>query len=260
MKKVVIITGAGSGIGKASAEMLANKGFTVYGVDRNEIEAQSIAGFVADVNDYQAMGDVFNQIFEREGRIDALVNNAGIGIGGAIEDASIENIQAIVNTNLVSMAVLCKLIIPFLKHSKGRIVNIGSVGGIIPLPYQAMYSATKSAIEVFSRALATEVRPFGIKVTCVMPGDTKTGFTDARIKEFESGENAKHAEKFVGKMEHDEKTGMSPKKVAKVVTKALTTKKRILRITVGGSYKFIVFLSRILPVKMINFIVRKMYS
>lgn len=261
MKKVVIITGAGSGIGKATAEMLADKGFTVYGVDRNEFTSDKIIALRADVNDYEAMASVFKTVSEQQGRIDALVNNAGFGIAGAIEDAEIVNIQSIVNTNLVSLTVCSKLIIPYLKQSKGRLINIGSVGGTIPLPYQAMYSATKAAVEVFSRALATEVRDFGVRVTCVMPGDTKTGFTTARIKDGENGsDNSVKMRKSVGKMEHDEQHGMSPKMVAKVVSKALTIKRCKLLMPVGCSSKFIVFLAKILPVKMVDYIVRKMYA
>ena len=129
------------------------------------------------------------------------------------------------------------------------------------MPYQAMYSATKAAVEVFSRALATEVRDFGVRGTCVMPGDTKTGFTAARIKDGENGsDNSAKMRKSVGKMEHDEQHGMSPNMVAKVVYKALTTKRRRLRIPVGCSSKFIVFLAKILPVKMVDYIVRKMYA
>lgn len=260
-RKVVIITGAGSGIGKATAEMLADKGYIVYGVDRNEFESDKITPLCADVNDYDKMAEIFETVHEQQGRIDALVNNAGFGIAGAIEDAEIVNIQSIVNTNLVSLTVCSKLIIPYLKQNKGRLINIGSVGGTIPLPYQAMYSATKAAVEVFSRALATEVRDFGVRVTCVMPGDTKTGFTAARIKDGENSiDNSAKMLKSIGKMEHDEQYGMSPKTVAKVVYKALTSRGRKLRMPVGSSSKFIVFLAKILPVKLVDHIVRKMYS
>lgn len=260
-QKVVIITGAGSGIGKATAEMLADKGCIVYGVDRNEFSLDNVISLRADVNDYKAMADIFKTIHEQQGRIDALINNAGFGIAGAIEDAAIVNIQNIVNTNLVSLTVCSKLVIPYLKQSKGRLINIGSVGGTIPLPYQAMYSATKAAVEVFSRALATEVREFGVRVTCVMPGDTKTGFTAARIKDGENNsDNSAKMRKSIGKMEHDEQHGMSPLKVAKVVCKALTTKRRRLRMPVGGSSKLIVFLAKVLPVKMVDCIVRQMYA
>lgn len=260
-KKIVIITGSASGIGKATAELLASKGFAVYGVDKNEFTSDKIVALRADVNDFQAMSNVFKTVYEREGRIDALVNNAGFGIAGAIEDAEIVNIQNIVNTNLVALTVCSKLIIPYLKQSKGRLINVGSIGGTVPLPYQAMYSATKSAVEVFSRAVATEVRDFGVRVTCVMPGDTKTGFTASRVKDGEqNGDNSAKMRKSVGKMERDEQNGMSPYKVAKAVYKAIVSKRRILRIPVGCSSKLIVFLAKILPVKTVDYIVRKMYS
>lgn len=261
MKKVVIITGAGSGIGRATAENLAEKGFAVYGIDRKEFICDKITTFCADVNDYEAMSNVFKTVNETEGHIDALINNAGFGIAGAIEDAEIVSIQSIVNTNLVALTVCSKLIIPYLKQSRGRLVNIGSVGGTIPLPYQAMYSATKAGVEVFSRALATELRDFGVRVTCVMPGDTKTGFTAARIKDGEdNSDNSAKMRKSIGKMEHDEQHGMSPETVAKVVYKVLTTKRRRLRMPVGSSSKLIVFLAKILPVKVVDYIVSKMYA
>ncbi|MCM1194730.1 MAG: SDR family NAD(P)-dependent oxidoreductase [Firmicutes bacterium] len=260
-KKVIIITGAGSGIGKACAEMLADKGHIVYGVDKNEFTSDKITALCADVTDYDAMADIFADVNAKCGRIDALINNAGFGIAGAVEDAEIVNIQNIVNVNLVALTVCSKLIVPYLKQSHGRLVNIGSVGGTIPLPYQSMYSATKAAVEVFSRALATEVRDFGVRVTCVMPGDTKTGFTASRIKDgANGGDNYAKMSKSVGKMEYDEQHGMSPNKVAKVVCKALTVKRRRLLMPVGASSKLIVFLAKILPVKLVDWIVRKMYS
>lgn len=241
--------------------MLADNGYIVYGVDRKEFVSDKITPLCVDVNNYEAMSDIFKTVSEKQGRIDALVNNAGFGIAGAIEDAKIVNIQNIVNTNLVSLTVCSKLVIPYLKQSKGRLVNIGSVGGTIPLPYQAMYSATKAAVEVFSRALATEVRDFGVRVTCVMPGDTKTDFTAARIKDGENNsDNSAKMRKSIGKMEHDEQYGMSPNLVAKAIYKALTAKRRLLRIPVGCSSKFVVFLAKILPVKAVDYIVRKMYT
>lgn len=260
MKKVVIITGACAGIGAATARFLSEKGFTVYGIDKKNVENSSFPIFSADITDHDAIAEIFEQIHSKEGRIDALVNNAGIGIAGAIEDADIDNIHKIVNVNLIATSVCCKLIIPYLKQSKGRIVNIGSVGGAIPLPYQAMYSATKAAIEILSRALNTEVRPFGMRVTCVMPGDTRTEFTDSRIQDGKSGDNADNARSYIGKMEHDERNGMPPVCVAKVIYKALVCKGRKIKMTVGTSYKFIVFLSKVLPAKTVDWLVRKIYG
>lgn len=259
-KRVVIVTGACAGIGAATANLLRQKGFTVYGIDRKSVQNSEFPIFTADITDSDAVAAIFEEIFKREGQIDALVNNAGIGISGALEDADIEHIRAIVNVNLIATSVCSKLIIPYLRRSKGRIVNMGSVGGAVPLPYQAMYSATKAAIEAFSRALNTEVRAFGMRVTCVMPGDTRTEFTDSRIKDGQSGENAAKAQKFIGKMERDERNGMPPSRVAKAVCKSLVAKRRIVKITVGVKYKFVVFLAKILPAKAVDWIVGKVYG
>lgn len=261
MKKVVIITGAASGIGRATAEYLAQKGFAVYGVDKNGFTAETYRSMQADVNDYEAMAHIFGEVHSQCGRIDVVINNAGFGIAGAIEDASIEHIRAIAETNFIALTVSTKLAIPYLKETRGRLVNIGSVGGIIPLPYQAMYSATKAAVEVFSRAVATEVKPFGVRVVCVMPGDTKTNFTAARIKDGESNsDNSAKMVKSVGKMEKDEQNGASPIKVAKVVHKAITRKRYLKRVAVGSSSKMIVFLTKILSANTVDRIVGKLYA
>ena len=129
------------------------------------------------------------------------------------------------------------------------------------MPFQATYSATKAGVEIFSRALANEVKPFKIKVTAILPGDTKTGFTQNRIVENteENKDYQKIVENSIKKVEKDEQTGKSPDSVAKVVVKILKRKNPPLRKTVGFAYKLVVFLPRILPTKLVNFIVRKLY-
>ena len=259
--KTVIITGASSGIGRITAEYFSDRGYKVYGVARREFKSDKFTSVKGDVNDYEAMGAVFEDIYKKEGHIDILVNNAGFGIAGAIEDASVESIESIVRTDFTSVTVLCKMIIPYMKKSGGRIINISSVGAIMPLPYQAMYSAVKSAVEVFSRALDTEVRPFGIRVTAILPGDTKTDFTSARVIEDSDANGNKSASmRSIGKMAKDEQNGKDPVTVAKDVFTAATKNDPPLRITVGAISKAEVFLSRVFPLKAINFIIRKMYS
>lgn len=252
--KVVIITGATSGIGLATAKLFLKNGYTVYGIARKPYAGEDFKCYQADVCDYGEIKRIFREVYEREGRIDILVNNAGMGIAGAMEEASEERIEQIVGVNLTAPCVLSGAIVPYMKAG-GKIVNISSVGGIMPLPYQAMYSATKAGVEVFSRALANEVKPHKIKVCAVLPGDTKTGFTEARVCYGES----ERAKKSVAKMAHDETHGKSPDSVAKVILKVAKKKNPPLRVTVGGSYKLLVFLQRILPVKLVNFIIGKMY-
>lgn len=253
--KVAIVTGATSGIGLATAKLLLEKGYKVYGIARKPYAGNDFTCFPADVCDYGKIKSCFKEVYDKEGKIDVLVNNAGFGIAGAMEEASSENIEAIVKVNLTALCVLSKEVIPYMKERGGKIVNVSSVGGIMPLPYQAMYSATKSGVEVFSRALANEVKEYKIKVCAVLPGDTKTGFTDARVCE---GENAR-AKKSVEKMAKDERHGKSPDVVAKVIYKCCKKKNPPLRVTVGASYKLLVFLQRILPVRLVNFIIRKIY-
>ena len=156
---------------------------------------------------------------------------------------------------------LSSLAIKYMKASGGNIINISSVGGVIPLPVQAAYSATKAGVEIFSRALANEVRPYKIKVTTILPGDTKTGFTKSRIVDNDE-QNPKYKDKIsksIKKVEKDEQQGKSPDSVGKVVLKIVKRKHPPLRKTIGFFYKCAVFLPRILPTKIVNFIVRKMY-
>lgn len=256
MAKTVIITGATSGIGLATARMFLKNGYTVYGVARKPYAGDDFTCYSCDVCDYDSMQKIFEEIYARESAIDILINNAGFGIAGAVEELSPENIQKQLDVNLTAVCVLCGKIIPFMKPTGGKIINISSVGGIMPLPYQSLYSASKAGVEVFSRALANEVKPYKIKVCAVLPGDTKTGFTSARVCE---GENAA-AKKSVEKMARDEQRGKSPEAVAKVILKVARRKRPPLRVSVGGISKTEVFLSRIVSVKTLNKILGKMYG
>lgn len=262
MDKVVIITGAGSGIGLATAKYLQKKGCKIYGTALHERESP-FPLYVCDVTDTARMKIIFEEIFKKEGRIDAVINNAGYGISGAAEHCEPERVKRFFDVDLCSVINLSAAAIPYLRESGGgNIINIGSVTSLIPIPFQACYSAAKAGVENFSRALACEIKDFNIKVTCVLPGDTATGFTAARIKH--GDEDGAHyngkIEKSVAKMEHDERNGKSPVTVAKAVYKALKKKRPPLRITVGASYKFIIFLTRILPLRLVNFIIAKLYT
>lgn len=253
--KVAVITGASSGIGLAAANNFIKEGYKVYGVARKPFEG-AFPCYSADVTDVNAMQGVLSDIIAREGKIDVFVNNAGFGVAGATEDLSPEKIKAEIEVNLTATAVLCGMVIPYMKEHGGKIINVSSVGGIVPLPYQAVYSASKAGVDCFSRALANEVKSYKIKVTAVLPGDTKTGFTSARITE---GENER-ALKSIGKMEHDERHGVPPEKVAKVIYKCARKKRPPLRVSVGFVSKLEVWLARTLPTKVVNFIVGKLYG
>ena len=259
-KKVVVVTGASSGIGLAAAKMLKNLGYVVYGIARRNFEAD-FPYYSADVTDANRIKEIFGEIFAKEGALDALVNNAGMGISGAVEDLDPAAVQKQFDVNVVALVCASSAALPYLRKSGGKIINVGSVAGAVPIPYQACYSASKAAVESFSRALRSEVLPLGVDVTCVMPGDTKTGFTAARQK-FGEGANSAYkgkADKSVAKMEKDEKNGVPAEKVAKVICKMLKKRRLPVRKTVGISYKLLVGLAKILPSKFVDAIVRKLY-
>lgn len=260
MNKVVIITGASSGIGLATARRLTQRGYKVYGLALNEFYDEAFECFQTDVNDLASVQNIFKTVKQREGRIDAVVNNAGFGIAGAVEYATPEKIQSIFDTNLTALVKISSLAIKYLKETKGNLINISSVAGVLPIPFQACYSATKAAVLNFSLALDCEVRRFGVKVTAVLPGDTKTGFTAARVIEGGEDDYGGHVGKSVRRMEKDEQNGKSPDTVARVIQKVLKKRRPPLKATVGFQYKLFVFLSKILPTRFINFILRKMYG
>ena len=136
MAKVVIITGASSGIGLATANMLSLKGYKVYGIARGRIETDKFESFQMDVNNTEGMSEIFKKVYEKEGRIDVVINNAGFGIAGAIEYASAEKIQALFDTNLTAVVKISSIAIKYLKETKGNLINISSVAGVTPIPFR----------------------------------------------------------------------------------------------------------------------------
>lgn len=260
--KVAVITGASRGIGSAIADVLNKEGVTCYDISRTVKEQVFIKkAYQADVNNGERIDEILNDIFDKEGKIDIFINNAGFGIGGLVEFAKQENIYKQIETNLSAVVANSSKAIKYLKKTKGRLINISSVGAVIPLPYQATYSATKAGVEIFSKALGNEVKEYGIKVTSILPGDTKTGFTAARVIDTNgaSENQIKNSNLSIAKIEKDETKGMSPYKVAKVVRGVLKRKHPPLRKTVGFVYKIIVILPRLLPAKFVNFVVGKLY-
>ena len=259
---VAVVTGASSGIGLATAKMLAEKGVKVYGLAYNDFEAKEFEYIKFNVTNMEQIEEILKGIFEKEGRIDYLVNCAGMGISGSVESSPNEQIKKIFDVNFFGTVNMCKATIPYMrKNNFGHIVNISSVAGELPIPFQTFYSATKASVESFTAGLSMEVKPFGIKAVCVLPGDTKTGFTAAREKnESDDKSYGSRVEKSVGQMEKDEQHGMTPESVAKVICKALFKKNPKPINVVGFKYKFFLFLSKILPKRFAYWILYKMYA
>lgn len=201
-------------------------------------------------------------VLEREGRIDILINNAGFGISGAVEFTKPEEARRQMEVNFFGMVNMCYAALPAMrKAGGGRIVNLSSVAAPVAIPFQAYYSASKAAINAYTQALANEVRPYGISVCAVMPGDIRTGFTTARRKTIEGdAEYGGRISRSVSKMEHDEENGMDPAKAGAYIA-GLALRRSVKPLyAIRLDYKFFVILSRILPVRLLSFLVYQLYA
>lgn len=259
--KTVIVTGASSGIGLATAKLFCEKGCSVYDFSRSGTDDGKISHITCDVTDEESVKNAVSQVIEKEGKIDVLVNNAGFGISGAAENTDTDKAKKQFDVNFFGTFNVSKAVIPFMRERKsGMIINISSMAAPLAIPFQLFYSASKSAINSFTLALANEVRPFNIKVCAVMPGDVRTGFTAAREKDDDSGAYSAVLSKSVSTMEHDEENGMSPAQIAKAVY-ALSLKKNPKPIsTVGFQYKAFAFLAKALPTRAVNYIIGQLYA
>ncbi len=261
MSKVAVITGGSSGIGKATAALFARQGYIVYELSRSGKEQSGVRHLDADVTREESLIGAMRLIGEENGRIDLLVNNAGMGISGAIEFTETESARRIFDVNFFGTFCSIKAALPYLRKSDApRIINLSSVAAPLSIPFQAFYSATKAAINSLTLALANELRPWRFRVSAVMPGDVHTGFTAAREKSA-AGEELYGAamEKAVGSMEKDELSGMTPDYIAALIYRVANKKRPKVLYTAGGKYKFFVFLSKVVPANLINKLVGAVY-
>lgn len=258
--KVAIITGASSGIGKATAEYLSDKGYKVYGFSRRA--SNGIESVCVDVTDRAALFEAVKEVFAREGRIDALINNAGMGISGAVEDTDDAAVRKIFDVNFFGTLHATQAVLPYMrKTGGGTIVNVSSAAAPLSLPFQAFYSATKAAVTSLTEALRIEVKPFGIKVASVLPGDVKTDFTAKREKN--KSDNPVYGERIdrsVSKMERDEQNGMPARVIAREIYKLLKSKNPPVYKVGGRSYAFLVGLAKLLPKRTVSFLIGKLYG
>jgi NAD(P)-dependent dehydrogenase (short-subunit alcohol dehydrogenase family) len=267
MTKVVLITGTSSGFGSATARLLASKGYRVYGISRRIAET-AIPGFVslpADVRDAGAVKQAVATLLGKEGRIDVLINNAGMGISGPVEECAPADISLQMDTNFYGYVNLIQAVLPAMRKQKsGTIINVSSIGGLMGLPYQGFYSASKFAIEGLSEGLRMELLPFGIKVVLVQPGDFSTGFTASRkpIELTVSGsEYEAQFRKTMAVIEKDEKGGLPPEKLAKKLACIVEKKNPCPSYIVSTlEQKFAVVLKRILPGTMFSGILASHYG
>ena len=262
-ERVALVTGASSGIGKAAARALVGAGFTVYGTSRKATagEKREEAVFLPlEVTDDESAAGAVREVLDRSGRIDVLVNNAGFGIAGAAEESSIEQARALFETNLFGAMRMTRAVLPHMRQQgSGRIINVSSIVGLIPVPFMALYASSKHALEGYSESVDHELREHGVRVLLVEPGYTNTGFDGNSAKaDTPLPIYAQQRHIFDDVLAAAMKDGDDPAIVATAVVTAATDPKPKLRYTAGQRAGRISTLRRIVPARAFDKQIRKL--
>lgn len=265
-QKVALVTGVSSGIGREIASLLSNRGFRVFGTIRNPaaagVQANNLEVVSLDLGDEQSVRTCVDTVLARAERIDALVNNAGYALIGALEETSTEEAKELFETNFFGVLRMSRAVLPiFRMQGHGRIVNIGSATGFLPAPYQGIYAATKHAIEGYSESLDHEVRQFGIRVSVVEPGFMRTNmarnarFAGDLLPSYQADRN--HVVEAVRKNITE---GDNPQKVAAVVLEAITSRAPRPVYLVGRGARVVSLLRKFAPSGMFDKGIRRQFG
>lgn len=257
------MTGASSGIGRASAEALARAGYTVFGTSRRATSTgpDQVTMLACDVTDGESVNALVSTVLAKAGRIDLLVNNAGIGLQAGAEESSVEQVQALFDVNLFGVVRVTNAVLPAMRRQGGgRIINIGSILGVIPAPYSAHYSAAKHAVEGYSESLDHEIRTFNIRVSVIEPAFVRTVFDQNGIEPDLVMKEYDRARAGVDALLHDVMPKADlPEVVAKVVLKAATDKHPRRRYTAGKAARQVSLLRRFAPAEVFDKALRKQF-
>jgi short-subunit dehydrogenase len=272
--KVILISGVSSGFGNVTAKYLAQKGCWVFGTSRTpekvmlpHTETEKWPGSLEiikmDVNYANSIREGIKKIIEKTGRLDVVVNNAGYSLAGSIEDTSLREAKDQFNTNFFGVHEVCRQVIPIMrKQQSGYIINISSLAGLVGLPFQALYSASKYAIEGYTEALRIEVKTFGIKVSLIEPGDFRTSLTEHRHITKGSQSDLVYQNRFkesLKAVEESERKGDSPEKIARLVERIINTDSPRLRYRIGPS-STLVGLKHFIPERIVETMITRYYS
>lgn len=276
-KQVVLITGTSSGIGRACADHLQQRGYRVYGTHRRtQADETAESGeendlskpfelIPMDVTQDTSVERGIASILSREGRIDVVVNNAGYSLAGSVEDTSLDEARAQFETNFFGVLRVCHAVLPHMRRQQaGYIVNVSSVAGVMGIPFQGLYSASKFAIEGFTEALRMEVKPYHIQVVIIEPGNFHTRVTANRQIALAARENPGYLERFtraLGVIEADELNGPDPMKIAYLLEHIINDPTPRLRYPVGILFeKFSIPLKKVMPARLFEWAFMKYYK
>ena len=261
----LIITGGSSGIGAATAQLFARRGYTVFELSRHGKDAQNIKHITCDVTKPEDCQRAVSAVVDNAGKIDVLVSNAGFGISGAVEFTEANEARRQFDVNFFGTVNIVKAVTPYMRRQQhGRIILVGSMAAVFPGShspklsgiFQAFYSASKAAVSAFAHALRNELRPFGIIVSCLLPGDVKTSFTDRRDKNLAASDIYPAMQRAVAVMEHDEQ----PQCIARKLLQLARRRRPPLYTTAGLQYHLFAFLNKLLPASLVCRLVGKIYS
>jgi NAD(P)-dependent dehydrogenase (short-subunit alcohol dehydrogenase family) len=251
-QKVVLITGASSGVGQSTARLLSQKGYKVFGTSRKLASAEPLPNLemlALDVRVDASVADCVKAVSSQVGRLDVLVNNAGYESAGALEEVSLDEAKAQFETNFFGVVRMVRAVLPLMRQQKqGQIINISSLSGLSPIPFMGIYSASKFAVEGYTEALRLELKPFNIHVSQIEPGFLKTPMMDKRqvaterIREYEPWRQRA----FTAIRDYEEK-GPGPELVAETVSKVIASNTPRLRYVVGRQAKVVSRLRQFLP-------------
>ena len=266
MSKVILITGGSSGIGKSIGEFLQKKGFTVYGTSRNPKNySESLFPLVAlDVTAPETIKNCISEVLEKTSKIDVVINNAGAGITGPIEEIPESEIKRNFETNLFGPINVIKAVLPSMReHKSGLIINITSIAGYMGLPYRGIYSASKGALELITEAFRMELKGFNIEMCNVAPGDYATNIAAGRYHApvLENSPYKKQYGDTLKTMDNHVDSGGNPQEVADVILKIIHTESPKSHYKVGAyMQKFSIVLKRVLPDKVYEKLLMKHYK
>lgn len=265
MNKVVLITGASSGIGKVTAEFLSQKGYKVYGTCRSPKKgSRSFSMIPLDLNDVLTIENAIETVIKKEGKIDILINNAGTGITGSIEDTPTIEMQKTFNTNFFGTIDVIKSVLPQMRKQKsGLIINMTSIAGYMGLPFRGVYSSSKSALERVTESIRMEVKKFGIKITNIAPGDFATNIAANRYHTpvFEDSAYKEVYQKNLDLMDAHVNSGGDPIKIAKKVYRIINKSNPKIHYKVGSFIEELsIVLKQVLPNKIYEYMIMKYYK